>query len=128
MLYFTAGYYTIEQKSKKYRIISLNTNLWLNPVAGVDNRVSQHHQSQRTGATIGTDNTDDPHNQWTWFECILRAAKEKKEKVSWVIHYWAISFFFPGVPLSVAPTFSLGFSLHNWKKPFSFDYPSQQVF
>ncbi|XP_063981857.1 acid sphingomyelinase-like phosphodiesterase 3b [Diachasmimorpha longicaudata] len=81
-----SGYYTIEQKLKKYRIISLNTNLWLNPVTGVDNRVSQHHQNQRTGASAVNDNTDDPHGQWEWFDQILASALEKKEKVYIVGH------------------------------------------
>ncbi|KAK0080158.1 hypothetical protein PV325_000371 [Microctonus aethiopoides] len=81
------GYYTFEQKSKRYRIIFLNTNLWLDIETDVDNRVQQHqnhHQYQQqhrttSGDSTLTKNSSDPHNQWRWFESILRAAREKKE-------------------------------------------------
>lgn len=69
----TAGYYTIEQTSEKYRIIFLNTNLWLNTA---DNRML-HHQS---GASVA-DNTQDPLNQWSWFQTTLETARRKEETV-----------------------------------------------
>lgn len=69
----TAGYYTIEQTSEKYRIIFLNTNLWLNTA---DNRML-HHQS---GASV-VDNTQDPLNQWSWFQTTLETARRKEETV-----------------------------------------------
>ncbi|KAK0157439.1 hypothetical protein PV328_011183 [Microctonus aethiopoides] len=88
------GYYTFEQKSKRYRIIFLNTNLWLDIETDVDNRVQQHqnhHQYQQqhrttSGDSTLTKNSSDPHNQWRWFESILRAAREKKETVYVVGH------------------------------------------
>ncbi|KZC14166.1 Acid sphingomyelinase-like phosphodiesterase 3b [Dufourea novaeangliae] len=73
----TAGYYTIEQRSEKYRIIFLNTNLWLNVV---DNRMLH-----RSGATT-IDNTQDPFGQWSWFQSTLDNARRKKETVYIVGH------------------------------------------
>lgn len=72
-----AGYYTIEQRSEKYRIIFLNTNLWLNTA---DNRMLP-----RTGSTT-IDNTQDPFGQWKWFESTLDKARRKKETVYIVGH------------------------------------------
>ncbi|XP_043791985.1 acid sphingomyelinase-like phosphodiesterase 3a isoform X2 [Apis laboriosa] len=74
----SAGYYTIEQTSEKYRIIFLNTNLWLNTA---DNRML-HHQS---GASV-VDNTQDPLNQWSWFQTTLETARRKEETVYIVGH------------------------------------------
>ncbi|KAG5317822.1 ASM3B phosphodiesterase, partial [Pseudoatta argentina] len=65
-----AGYYTIEQRSKKYRIVFLNTNLWLNPV---DSRMLH-----RSGSST-VDNTQDPFGQWSWFQSVLENARKKKE-------------------------------------------------
>lgn len=73
----TAGYYTIEQRSEKYRIIFLNTNLWLNTA---DNRML--HRS--AGSMI--DNTHDPFEQWSWFQKTLETARRKKETVYIVGH------------------------------------------
>lgn len=73
----TAGYYTIEQRSEKYRIIFLNTNLWLNTA---DNRMLP-----RTGSTT-IDNTQDPFGQWKWFESTLDKARRKKETVSTILY------------------------------------------
>ncbi|XP_076241629.1 cyclic GMP-AMP phosphodiesterase SMPDL3A isoform X2 [Calliopsis andreniformis] len=73
----TAGYYTIEQSSAKYRIIFLNTNLWLNTA---DSRMLY-----RTGSSA-IDNTKDPHGQWSWFESTLQNARKKKETVYIVGH------------------------------------------
>ncbi|KAK1125620.1 hypothetical protein K0M31_005181 [Melipona bicolor] len=66
----TAGYYTIEQRSEKYRIIFLNTNLWLNTA---DTRML--HRS--AGSMI--DNAHDPFEQWSWFQKTLETARRKKE-------------------------------------------------
>lgn len=70
--FVAAGYYTIEQRSKKYRIVFLNTNLWLNPV---DSRMLH-----RVGSST-VDNTQDPFGQWSWFLSELGKAREKKETV-----------------------------------------------
>lgn len=70
--FVAAGYYTIEQRSKKYRIVFLNTNLWLNPV---DNRMPH-----RAGSNT-VDNTQDPFGQWSWFQSVLENARKKKETV-----------------------------------------------
>lgn len=70
--FVAAGYYTIEQRSKKYRIVFLNTNLWLNPV---DSRMLH-----RTGSSA-VDNTQDPFGQWSWFQSVLENARKKKETV-----------------------------------------------
>ncbi|XP_076630702.1 cyclic GMP-AMP phosphodiesterase SMPDL3A isoform X2 [Colletes latitarsis] len=72
----TAGYYTIEQRSKKYRIIFLNTNLWLN--------TADNHTLHRSGSTIH--NTLDPFGQWNWFESTLDNARRKEETVYIVGH------------------------------------------
>lgn len=72
--FVAAGYYTIEQRSKKYRIVFLNTNLWLNPV---DNRMLH-----RGGSGAGADSTLDPFGQWSWFQSVLENARKKKETVS----------------------------------------------
>ncbi|XP_076758581.1 acid sphingomyelinase-like phosphodiesterase 3b [Xylocopa sonorina] len=73
----TAGYYTIEQRSEKYRIIFLNTNLWLNTA---DNRMLH-----RTGSNTN-DNTEDPFGQWFWFQSTLVTARRKEETVYIVGH------------------------------------------
>lgn len=70
--FVAAGYYTIEQRSKKYRIVFLNTNLWLNPV---DSRMLH-----RVGSST-VDNTQDPFGQWSWFQSVLENARKKKETV-----------------------------------------------
>lgn len=78
-----AGYYTIEQTSENYRIIFLNTNMWLEAGVGMDNRV--HNQRAGSGTGSGTttgDNFMDPHGQWNWFEATLLTARRKKETVS----------------------------------------------
>ncbi|XP_011644642.1 acid sphingomyelinase-like phosphodiesterase 3a [Pogonomyrmex barbatus] len=67
-----AGYYTIEQRSKKYRIVFLNTNLWL---SSVDSRMLH-----RAGSST-VDNTQDPFGQWSWFQSVLENARKKKETV-----------------------------------------------
>ncbi|XP_017891564.1 acid sphingomyelinase-like phosphodiesterase 3b [Ceratina calcarata] len=72
-----AGYYMIEQRAEQYRIILLNTNLWLNTA---DNRMLQR---------IGTgtnNNTEDPANQWSWFQAALDTARGKKQTVYIVGH------------------------------------------
>lgn len=71
--FVAAGYYTIEQRSKKYRIVFLNTNLWLNPV---DNRMPHRGSGSST-----VDNTQDPFGQWSWFQSVLENARKKKETV-----------------------------------------------
>ncbi|XP_050462261.1 acid sphingomyelinase-like phosphodiesterase 3a [Cataglyphis hispanica] len=75
--FIKAGYYTIEQRSKKYRIVFLNTNLWLNPV---DSRMPH-----RVGSST-VDNTQDPFGQWSWFQSVLENARKKKETVYIVGH------------------------------------------
>lgn len=98
----------VEQKSKKYRIILLNTNFWLD-VDNIDSRFHSHqyhqhehhhhhhhqiqqqqqqqqpqqqqqHQQRIAGSLLK--NSTDPHNQWRWFESVLRTAREKKDNVS----------------------------------------------
>ncbi|XP_043276357.1 acid sphingomyelinase-like phosphodiesterase 3b isoform X2 [Venturia canescens] len=71
------GFYTIEQTTENYRIIFLNTNLWLETETGMDNRVND--QRSGSGVSVGNDNSDDPHGQWTWFDSTLRTARKKKE-------------------------------------------------
>ncbi|XP_076395443.1 cyclic GMP-AMP phosphodiesterase SMPDL3A [Megachile rotundata] len=72
----TAGYYTIEQRSEKYRIIFLNTNLWLN--------IADIGMLHRTGSS--TIDSQDPFGQWSWFELTLDNARKKKETVYIVGH------------------------------------------
>lgn len=55
---FTGGYYTIEQKVKKLRLILLNTNLW-----------------------VTNSGEDDPGNQWSWLEEVLKKSHLNKETV-----------------------------------------------
>ncbi|XP_075216395.1 cyclic GMP-AMP phosphodiesterase SMPDL3A-like isoform X2 [Lycorma delicatula] len=57
------GYYTIEQKMKKLRLILLNTNLW-----------------------VGGYNEEDPGNQWSWLEEVLEKSHRNKETVYLVGH------------------------------------------
>ncbi|XP_043276367.1 acid sphingomyelinase-like phosphodiesterase 3b isoform X3 [Venturia canescens] len=78
------GFYTIEQTTENYRIIFLNTNLWLETETGMDNRVND--QRSGSGVSVGNDNSDDPHGQWTWFDSTLRTARKKKEAVYVVGH------------------------------------------
>ncbi|OAD57709.1 Acid sphingomyelinase-like phosphodiesterase 3a [Eufriesea mexicana] len=66
----SAGYYTIEQRSEKYRIIFLNTNLWL--------KTDDNRTLHRSGRSM-IDNTQDPFNQWSWFQTTLDTARSKKE-------------------------------------------------
>lgn len=79
----TAGYYTIEQRSEKYRIIFLNTNLWLNVVNVVN--TADNRMLHRTAAST-IDNTEDPFGQWSWFESTLGNARRKQETVYIVGH------------------------------------------
>lgn len=74
--FVAAGYYTIEQRSKKYRIVFLNTNLWLNPL---DSRMLH-----RAGSST-VDNTQDPFGQWSWFQSVLENARKKKEAVRLIL-------------------------------------------
>ncbi|XP_017756235.1 PREDICTED: acid sphingomyelinase-like phosphodiesterase 3a [Eufriesea mexicana] len=73
----SAGYYTIEQRSEKYRIIFLNTNLWL--------KTDDNRTLHRSGRSM-IDNTQDPFNQWSWFQTTLDTARSKKETVYIVGH------------------------------------------
>lgn len=58
------GYYTIEQKLRKLRLIALNTNMYANE-----------------------DNTDpDPSGQWAWLENVLAKSHRQKETVYLVGH------------------------------------------
>ncbi|XP_043478647.1 acid sphingomyelinase-like phosphodiesterase 3b [Leptopilina heterotoma] len=75
------GFYTIEQWKENYRLIFLNTNLWLNVGSVIDNRVPQ-----RSTNTAATDNSSDPLGQWEWFQSILEAARKKRETVYIVGH------------------------------------------
>ncbi|XP_066581214.1 acid sphingomyelinase-like phosphodiesterase 3b [Prorops nasuta] len=74
-----AGYYTIEQRSKKYRIVFLNTNLWLNNSPATDNR-------QLRGGSNALQNSYDPYGQWTWFNSVLEKARKQEETVYIVGH------------------------------------------
>lgn len=97
--FVAAGYYTIEQRSKKYRIVFLNTNLWLNPV---DSRMLH-----RAGSTT-VDNTQDPFGQWSWFQSVLDNARKKKETVSGSFAMYDVSSILPGkAKRSRATKFSL---------------------
>ncbi|XP_058791126.1 acid sphingomyelinase-like phosphodiesterase 3a [Phymastichus coffea] len=88
------GYYTIEQRSKNYQIISLNTNLWLSPVS--DNRmpVSQQQQQQQQlqqrivnqPLASAMSSSSDPANQWRWFDSVLNTARKKGKTVFIVGH------------------------------------------
>lgn len=58
---FTGGYYTIEQKGNKLRIIALNSNAF--------STLEGHHG-------------DDPNEQLEWLEKILNKSVKNKETVS----------------------------------------------
>jgi len=89
--FVAAGYYTIEQRSKKYRIVFLNTNLWLNPT---DSRMLH-----RAGSST-VDNTQDPFGQWSWFQSVLENARKKKETVGcYSAIYYTILLDLPSEPL-----------------------------
>ncbi|XP_011497630.1 PREDICTED: acid sphingomyelinase-like phosphodiesterase 3a [Ceratosolen solmsi marchali] len=80
------GYYTIEQRSKNYQIISLNTNLWLAANTGIDNRMpSQRAVGSSASVTLAAASPvisdADPANQWHWFGSTLNKAR-KKGKIS----------------------------------------------
>lgn len=53
----------IEQKSRRLRLIALNTNLW-----------------------IGTGTEDDPGGQWYWLETLMEKSSEKKATVNIFIY------------------------------------------
>ena len=55
----TGGYYTIEQKEHKLRIVALNTNLYM----------GLHHK-------------EDPADQLTWLEAVLMKSLRNRETVS----------------------------------------------
>lgn len=55
---FSGGYYTIEQKEHKLRIIALNTNLFTSP-----------------------QDMNDPMGQWNWLEDLLAKSQRLKETV-----------------------------------------------
>lgn len=61
MLYFdfAGGFYSIEQKSRKLRLVALNTNLW-----------------------TGDEGTEDPGGQWAWLETVMAKSYRLKETVS----------------------------------------------
>ncbi|XP_073978729.1 acid sphingomyelinase-like phosphodiesterase 3b [Rhodnius prolixus] len=61
--FIKGGYYMIEQKSRRLRLIALNTNLW-----------------------IGTGTEDDPGGQWYWLETLMEKSSEKKATVYLVGH------------------------------------------
>jgi hypothetical protein len=56
------GYYTIEQKVRKLRLVVLNTNLCSDIVA----------------------NEEDPAGQWTWLEDTLQKSQRNRETVNWI--------------------------------------------
>ncbi|XP_039277687.1 acid sphingomyelinase-like phosphodiesterase 3a [Nilaparvata lugens] len=58
------GYYTIEQKVKKLRLVLLNTNLW----------------------AASQNNDEDPGKQWVWLEEVLQKSQRNKETVYLVGH------------------------------------------
>ncbi|XP_054258733.1 acid sphingomyelinase-like phosphodiesterase 3b [Macrosteles quadrilineatus] len=59
----TGGYYSIERKQRKLRIVALNTNLCTDSVEGVD-----------------------PSGQWAWLEDLLSKSRKKNETVYLVGH------------------------------------------
>ncbi|XP_012282986.1 acid sphingomyelinase-like phosphodiesterase 3b [Orussus abietinus] len=69
------GFYTIDQRTQNYRIIVLNTNLWMNSGAIIDNRIPQRN------VVTTSDNSNDPYGQWEWFQSILTTARKKGQKV-----------------------------------------------
>ncbi|KAK6633579.1 hypothetical protein RUM44_004186 [Polyplax serrata] len=60
----TSGYYTIEQKERKLRLVALNTNLF--------------------SGSAGPD--EDPGGQWSWLESVLAKSNKNKETVYLVGH------------------------------------------
>ncbi|KAJ8681956.1 hypothetical protein QAD02_017748 [Eretmocerus hayati] len=81
------GYYTIEQRSKKYQIISLNTNLWMDPNFLLENREANHRAilgnvaSGVAGVVAAATAESDPSNQWQWFSSVLDTARRKGKVV-----------------------------------------------
>ena len=68
-LLFLGGYYTIEQKERKLRLVALNTNLF--------------------SGSAGPD--EDPGGQWSWLESVLAKSSKNRETVN---IYMEIFFFF----------------------------------
>ena len=77
LLFVAAGYYTIEQRQKNYRIIMLNTNLWMN----IDPTLTSNRVPQRS-SNNPSENSEDPLGQWAWFENELSTARRKAQTVS----------------------------------------------
>lgn len=66
---FSGGYYTIEQKGNRLRIIVLNTNLF--------------------SAAAGSD--DDPAGQWTWLENTLEKSRSNALGGPWKVKTYNLS-------------------------------------
>jgi hypothetical protein len=58
----TGGYYTIEQKVQKLRLVMLNTNLCSDIVG----------------------NEEDPAGQWAWLDDTLQKSQRNRETVNWL--------------------------------------------
>nr|XP_018905001.1 PREDICTED: acid sphingomyelinase-like phosphodiesterase 3b [Bemisia tabaci]XP_018905002.1 PREDICTED: acid sphingomyelinase-like phosphodiesterase 3b [Bemisia tabaci]XP_018905003.1 PREDICTED: acid sphingomyelinase-like phosphodiesterase 3b [Bemisia tabaci]XP_018905004.1 PREDICTED: acid sphingomyelinase-like phosphodiesterase 3b [Bemisia tabaci]XP_018905005.1 PREDICTED: acid sphingomyelinase-like phosphodiesterase 3b [Bemisia tabaci] len=61
--FYKGGYYTIEQKKHKLRIVALNTNLYT---------TTRHQRNSHD---------DDPAGQWNWLKTVLATSQLKKETV-----------------------------------------------
>uniref|UniRef100_A0ABD2W3D3 Acid sphingomyelinase-like phosphodiesterase 3b n=1 Tax=Trichogramma kaykai TaxID=54128 RepID=A0ABD2W3D3_9HYME len=84
------GYYMIEQRSKNYQIISLNTNLWLSGYssgANVEARTgasSGYQRSISNSAQAAASTDPDPGGQWKWLDSVLRNAS-KAGKIVYIV-------------------------------------------
>jgi hypothetical protein len=74
---FPGGYYTIEQKVRKLRLIALNTNLYAR--RGATNGL-RHPEAAAASSLPGSD--DDPAGQWAWLEAVLDKSMKNRETVS----------------------------------------------
>ncbi|KAF4518303.1 hypothetical protein B566_EDAN005872 [Ephemera danica] len=74
------GYYSIEQKVRKLRLVALNTNLYARKGG---NRLQALHPEAAASSSLGGD--DDPGGQWAWLEAVLDKCMRSRETVSIVV-------------------------------------------
>ncbi|KAF4518306.1 hypothetical protein B566_EDAN005875 [Ephemera danica] len=75
------GYYSIEQKVRKLRLVALNTNLYARKGG---NRLQALHPETAASSSLGGD--DDPGGQWAWLEAVLDKCMRSRETVYLIGH------------------------------------------
>lgn len=98
---FSGGYYTIEQKERKLRIIILNTNLWIGKEprtsanggsvgsvngGGVINSYVYNNNggvviSASSSANYNSEQDEEGRLQWEWLESVLAKSYQNRETV-----------------------------------------------